>query len=197
MVISGLDKNLDVSHFRLSLHLITAFIILILILWQILQIKYSHKKTNEFKNFKLPFVFLALILIQIIFGAFVSGMDAGKIYNTWPLMGSNYFPDDNKFINLFNITSLSDPSLVQFMHRNIAYAILFIYVIMLYNAYKIKLKNSYISIACLGLFLLIQIVLGILTVVSGAQIVLSSMHQITSILLVSSSVYLLFITQKN
>ena len=53
-------------------------------------------------------------------GAFVSGMDAGKIYNSWPLMGNSYFPDDNNLKNLFEVTALSDPSLVQFIHRNLA-----------------------------------------------------------------------------
>ena len=51
-------------------------------------------------------------------------MDAGLIYNTWPLMGNTYFPNDNKFLNLLNISTLSDPSLVQFLHRNIAYFII-------------------------------------------------------------------------
>ena len=56
-------------------------------------------------------------------------MDAGKIYNTWPLMGNNYFPDDNIFFNLFKLNALSDPSLVQFIHRNLAYLILIIFLI--------------------------------------------------------------------
>ena len=55
-------------------------------------------------------------------------MDAGKIYNSWPLMGNSYFPDDNNFINLFKISALSDPSLVQFIHRNLAYLIIFLYI---------------------------------------------------------------------
>ena len=56
-------------------------------------------------------------------------MDAGKIYNTWPLMGNNYFPDDNIFLIYFNLNALSDPSLVQFIHRNLAYVILLIFFI--------------------------------------------------------------------
>ena len=70
-----------------------------------------------------------LIFIQIVLGAFVSGMDAGKIYNTWPLMGNSYFPDDNKFISLFKLSAFSDPSLVQFIHRNLAYGIGLFYVL--------------------------------------------------------------------
>jgi cytochrome c oxidase assembly protein subunit 15 len=54
-------------------------------------------------------------------------MDAGKIYNTWPLMGEGYFPDDNFLINLFKLSAFSEPSLVQFIHRNLAYIILLFY----------------------------------------------------------------------
>ena len=61
------------------------------------------------------------ILIQIIIGAFVSGMDAGKIYNSWPLMGGGFFPDDNSIKNLFKLSVFNDPSLVQFIHRILAY----------------------------------------------------------------------------
>ena len=67
-----------------------------------------------------------LIFLQITIGAFVSGMDAGMIYNSWPLMGNSYFPDDNDLINLFKISAFSDPSLVQFIHRNLAYLIGFL-----------------------------------------------------------------------
>ena len=52
-------------------------------------------------------------------------MDAGKIYNSWPLMGNSFFPDDNSLVNLFKISAFSDPSLVQFIHRNLAYLISF------------------------------------------------------------------------
>ena len=67
------------------------------------------------------------VFLQISIGAFVSGMDAGKIYNSWPLMGNSYFPDDNKLINLFTLTALNDASLVQFIHRNLAYLIICFY----------------------------------------------------------------------
>tara|TARA_B100001250_G_scaffold340300_1_gene307945 strand:- start:561 stop:1169 length:609 start_codon:yes stop_codon:yes gene_type:complete len=192
MVSSGLIDRVDVSHFRLSLHLILAFVILSLILWNYLKLKFNSFH-NEKLNLFIPILFLFLIFIQICIGAFVSGMDAGKIYNTWPLMGSNYFPNDNKFINLFNFEAFSDPSLVQFMHRNLAYLTLFFYIFILIKIYINKLKSFYFSINTLGIFLLIQIILGILTVINGAQIILASMHQITSIFLVSSSIYFLYL----
>ena len=123
----------------------------------------------------------------------MSGMDAGIIYNSWPLMGSSYFPDDNSIINIFKISAFSDPSLVQFMHRNLAYLILIYYVFLLIKIYKEKLNDLFSAINVVGLFLLVQILLGILTLMYGAQIYLASMHQLSSIFLVSSSVYLLYL----
>ena len=93
MVSSGLVDRVDVSHFRLSVHLIIAFLILSLILWNYLKLRIV-KNINNKLNFFIPLFFLIFIFGQIIIGAFVSGMDAGKIYNSWPLMGSTYFPND-------------------------------------------------------------------------------------------------------
>ncbi len=196
MVSSGLINSLDVSHFRLSLHLLTAFIILSLILWQILKVKNLNEKRSQFIRFNLPSLFLMTIYLQIIIGAFVSGMDAGKIYNTWPLMGNNYFPDDNNFFNLFKLSALSDPSLVQFIHRNLAYLILIIFLIILYFVINYSLFKFYTVIKILGTILVLQIILGILTVLNGAHMFLASMHQFSSIALISSSIYLLFLNTK-
>ena len=90
MVSSGLIDRIDVSHYRLSLHLFTAFIILSIVFWKFL--KLTNIKINQI-NIQLNSIkfFLLLLFLQLIIGAFVSGMDAGKIYNTWPLMGSSYF----------------------------------------------------------------------------------------------------------
>jgi cytochrome c oxidase assembly protein subunit 15 len=196
MVSSGLVERVDVSHFRLSLHLVIAFFILSLILWnylKLLDFDTSRGKINRY----VPIVFLILIFFQISIGAFVSGMDAGKIYNSWPLMGNNFFPDDNKFINLFDLAAFSEPSLVQFMHRNLAYLILFFYLITLFKIYKNKKKKFFKIIKLIGLILIIQITLGIFTLIHGAQIFLSSMHQISSIFLVTSSVYFFYLNSKS
>ena len=178
------------------MHLTTAFVILSLIFWEILKFKHLNIVNNQLIKYKLPLIFIVTIYLQIIFGAFVSGMDAGKIYNTWPLMGNYYFPDDNIFFNLFSIRALSDPSLVQFIHRNLAYLIFFIFLIILYFVVNYKLFKFYKIIKLLAIIILIQIILGILTVLNGAQIFFASMHQITSIALVSMSIYLLFINTK-
>ena len=196
MVSSGLVNRIDVSHFRLSLHLIVAFLILSLILWNYFDLNIKIKVQSNL-SFFFPLTFLILIFLQIIIGAFVSGMDAGLIYNSWPMMGETYFPDDNEFINLFNIAAFSDASLVQFIHRNLAYIIIIFYFIILYKTYKYKIKRSFFAINILGFFLLSQVILGILTLLNGAQMFLASMHQISSIFLVSSSIYFLYKNKKS
>ena len=191
MVESGLIDNLDVSHFRLSIHLLFAFIILSLVLWNFFLLNHSQENRVPLINF-LPEFILFLIFIQIIIGAFVSGMDAGKIYNSWPLMGNSYFPDDNEISNLLKISAFSDPSLVQFLHRNLAYLTSFIYIFLLYKIFKKKIFQLIKPVIILGLIILLQIFLGILTVLNGATIIIASLHQFSSILLVSSALYFLF-----
>ena len=195
MVSSGLVNRLDVSHFRLSIHLVIAFLILSLILWNYLKLNFDIKEQSQLNIF-FPMVFLFLVFLQIIVGAFVSGMDAGLIYNSWPMMGNAYFPDDNKLENLFNLAAFSDASLVQFLHRNLAYVILFYYFWILFKIYKYRIKNCFFAINLVGFFLLTQVILGIFTLINGAQIVLASMHQLSSIFLVSASVYFLYLNKR-
>jgi len=195
MVSSGLVDRTDVSHYRLGLHLVLAFIILSLVLWFFLGYKKILLPLKKINNY-YPLIFLFLLFFQILMGAFVSGMDAGKIYNSWPLMGSTYFPDDNEFSSLFNLTAFDEPSLVQFIHRNLAYLILIFYLIILFKIYSNKMTEYVKIITIIGFFLFLQVVLGVLTLLSGAQIFLSSIHQISSIFLISSSIYFLFLNTK-
>ncbi len=195
MVSSGLIDRVDVSHFRLSVHLFIAFLILSLIFWNYLKLT-INQNIDKGISLYLPFLFLTLVFAQIIIGAFVSGMDAGKIYNSWPLMGNTYFPNDNSFRELFKLSAFSDPSLVQFMHRNLAYFITIFYLFIFYKIYKNRIYNLYRSINTLGFFITLQIILGIFTVLYGAQIYIAAMHQLSSVFLVCSSLYFLYINTK-
>ena len=196
MVSSGLVDRVDVSHYRLSIHLFVAFVILSLVIWEfLLNINLKKIKIN-FKTY-LPEIFLFLLFIQLILGAFVSGMDAGKIYNNWPLMGQNYYPDDSYFLDLFKLNAFDNPSIVQFIHRNMAYVILIFYLFVVFKFSKIKVKYINNIIYIIGIILLLQIFLGILTLLSGANIFYSSLHQINTIFLFSSSIYFIFRTKQN
>ena len=195
MVASGLTDRVDVSHYRLSLHLFLAFLIMVLILWNFFKYKKIKVPTKKMSKF-LPIFFLFLVFLQIIIGAFVSGMDGGTIYNTWPLMGSSYFPDDNSILNLFSVSIFDDPALAQFIHRNLAYLIFCFYLLIATIVYKNKLSAFIGIINIIALILFVQIILGILTVLSDAQIILASMHQIGSILLITTSLILVFKNSK-
>ncbi len=195
MVSSGLVDRIDVSHFRLSIHLLIAFLILSLILWNYLELKNIKLSDEKINSYVLIF-FIILLFFQIIVGAFVSGMDAGKIYNSWPLMGYSYFPDDSEFENLFKLSVFSNPSLVQFIHRNLAYLIFFYYLFIFFKIYKSKMSKLIFAVNLLGLLLVLQMFLGILTLIYGVHIMMASLHQINSIFLVSSSVYFLFLNKK-
>ena len=194
MVSSGLINRVDVSHYRLSIHLLTAFIILSIVFWNFLQL--TKLQINQFSS-KLYFVklFLFLLFLQLVIGAFVSGMDAGKVYNTWPLMGSSYFPDDTHFIEMLNITLFDDPSIVQFIHRNLAYLIFLIYIYLLIIVFKDKNRIFRKPILIIGASLLLQIFLGILTILSGVKIIYASLHQINSVLIIISTLYFLYISK--
>jgi cytochrome c oxidase assembly protein subunit 15 len=193
MVSSGLIDRIDVSHYRLSLHLVTAFIILSVIFWKFLKLTKTQAQYISI-NVNLIKVFLFLLFLQLIIGAFVSGMDAGKVYNTWPLMGSSYFPDDSQFIEFLNVNVFDNPSIVQFIHRNLAYLILGIYIYILYFVIKdcnvVFRKPMFI----IGFSLSLQVVLGILTLLSGVKIVYASLHQINSILIILSTLYFLYLS---
>ena len=183
MVKSGLIENTSVSHYRLSIHLFIAFTIFSSLVWILLNsLKVTKKKFFQFNyNYFSVKLLLILLFLQIILGAFVSGLDAGKIYQTWPLMNGNYFPDDVELSSFFNFNKAST---VQFFHRNIAYLIFIISVYLGFNVFKKKETHLYNNYLFFILFINVQIVLGIFVLISGANIYLASMHQISSIFLV-------------
>ena len=183
MVKSGLTNNVTVSHYRLAFHLFTAFIIFSSLMWILMN--YYTNQNKKFLQLNSNFLFLKilvfLIFSQIIIGALVSGLDAGKIYQTWPLMNGSYFPDDYLFVDLFN---LKNPSFVQFLHRNIAYLIFFLAIYLGIFIYKKKIIKLYKAYLIFFLFIIAQVVLGISVLFSDSGILFASLHQISSILLV-------------
>jgi len=191
MVKSGLTYNVSVSHYRLAFHLFTAFIIFSSLLWIFMNHRTKQNKKFFHINSNLLFlkILIFLVFIQIIIGAFVSGLDAGKIYQTWPLMNGNYLPSDYTFDNFFK---LSNPSFVQFFHRNIAYLIFFLSIYLGIFIYINKFASLYNSYLIFFLLIVLQVLLGILTLFSDLNIFLASSHQISSIFLIASSLNLYY-----
>ncbi len=198
MVKSGLVNDITVSHYRLSIHLTTAVVIISMMFWLIKNI-ISNKSKVFFKIdlICLPFqIIIFLIFIQIIIGAFVSGLDAGKIYQTWPKMGSSFFPNDLLIKNFINLVEFNNHSLVQFYHRIFAYIIVIYVACLAIYIFKKKMINIYKPFFIFLFFLLLQAILGIFTLVSGLNIYLASIHQITGIILVFSALNLYYFKAK-
>ena len=194
MVMSGLVNDVTVSHYRLSIHLLIALIIISMIFWMMANIK--NRTSKIFFNFSknnLPYLILIIIIFfQIIMGAFVSGLDAGLLHQTWPLMGNNFFPDDIILIDLMNLFNFNEHSLVQFYHRNLAYLISVYIILFSIYIFRKKLVNLYKPLKILIFALVLQILLGIFTLLSGLNIYLASAHQIISVVLVFSSINLYY-----
>tara|TARA_B100001063_G_scaffold26601_1_gene20376 strand:+ start:172 stop:1197 length:1026 start_codon:yes stop_codon:yes gene_type:complete len=194
MVSSGLVDRVDVSHYRLSVHLLTAFIILSIVFWKFLQLTNLRENQTTIRLYSIKF-FILLIFFQLIIGAFVSGMDAGKIYNSWPMMGSSFFPDDSKYSEFLSLKVFDNPSIVQFLHRFLAYLIVIVYIYLLILAIKEKNKVLIKPVLVIGIILLFQVGLGILTILSGVKIVYASLHQINSIFIILTTLYFLYISK--
>ena len=198
MVKSGLVNNVTVSHYRLSIHLSLAIFIISILFWLIKNIlNNDNKYFFKFSKNNLPFLILIfLIFIQIILGAFVSGLDAGQIYQTWPLMGNQYLPNDLFLNELIILLDFNSHSLVQFYHRNLAYIIIIYSVFIALFIYKKKLNNLYKPMFIFLSIIVLQVLLGIFTLISGLNIYLASTHQITSVLLVFSALNLYYFRAK-
>tara|TARA_A100001011_G_scaffold394900_1_gene488394 strand:+ start:1115 stop:2077 length:963 start_codon:yes stop_codon:yes gene_type:complete len=194
MVKSGLVNNVTVSHYRLSLHLIMAFFIISILFWAILNFKDKTFKTffiNKKKNYIFYLLFFVLF-IQIIVGAFVSGLDAGKVYQTWPLMNLAYFPDDIVLNKINDLLNFENHGLIQFYHRNIAYLIIIYMAILGFYIFKNRINHLKKPFYFVSMFLFAQIILGIITLISGLNIYLASSHQIFSLLLTLSVINLYY-----
>ena len=189
MVSSGLIQNNDVSHFRLSIHLSLALFILCLIFWFILNV-YKIKKFQFKLPYKLLLFILILIVLQIILGAFLSGLDGGLIYNSWPDMNGSFFPGDVSYLDLLSTQLFYNVSIIQFLHRFTAYLLLFFILIL--NYFFIKNKSNIKNVILFDVAILLQVFLGIVTLISGVEIKYASLHQLGSIFVLTSYLVILY-----
>ena len=191
MVSSGLVDNTDVSHYRLALHLSIAFFILSVVFWFLLE-NLQIKKNKDKISTSFLSIFLFFLILQIILGAFLAGLDGGLIYNTWPDMNGKFIPTDINKIDLLKISSSSNPTVIQFYHRLIAYLIIFLLIILNFIYYYKKIPMNNVNILNIAVF--IQVLLGVITLITGVEIKYASVHQLGSIFVLLS---FLFIYYKN
>jgi len=189
MVSSGLVENNDVSHFRLSVHLTLALFILCLIFWFILDLFSINKFKIKIPNLLLYFI-LILTVLQIVLGAFLSGLDGGLIYNSWPDMNGAFFPNDVTKNDYLSSQLFYNPSIIQFFHRLTAYILLFFIIFL--NYLFIKKRLNFTNILLFDFAISLQIFLGVITLVSGVEIKYASLHQLGSIFVLSSFLLILY-----
>lgn len=193
MVKSGLTERTSVSHIRLAIHLITAFITFGFTLWFALGLWVETPSTPPGrKTGSLLTGLVVLIILQIIYGALVAGLHAGWIYNTYPLMNGKLLPEGVMAISPSWKNFISNPGTVQFIHRTFALAILFFTVIL-----WIKLKRDATTEQLNAIYFLIaavaiQFLLGIITLLTHVPLGLASLHQAGAFFLFASAVFLLF-----
>jgi len=192
MVKSGLDLNPYVSHFRLAIHLIMAQLILSIIFYLLLNRLIYTKYSYQTKSHKIYIViFNFIILFTVIYGAFMAGLDAGLSFNTWPLMGDHFIPEnlfflEEKFYGVFDNTVF-----IHFFHRLLAYfSILFLLIIVFKFISRIDNVVQRNHLIIISLLVFLQIIFGIFVILSGVQVALGSIHQILgTLVLIATTAY--------
>ncbi|MGL2963988.1 COX15/CtaA family protein [Flavobacterium sp. RSB2_4_14] len=194
MVKSGLVDNPDVSHFRLALHLTFAFITFAYTLWVALDLIYPEKKEIIISLKKLARIALVFLVIQIIYGGFVAGLNAGLVHNHWPLMSDGQFFHDSIALEkeswLLRLTE--GKSGVQFVHRTMAYVVVGLILFLYFKSRKYTLtQQQQNGLNALVFIVFIQFALGVFTLLYSVPLWLGLMHQVMAFFLLTAMTYTL------
>lgn len=204
MVYSGLQQKPAVSHFRLATHLMSAFTLFAFTFWFALKLMYPKESIEQGEGYKLKWLsvsFFALLILQIIYGAFTAGYvegDAAKvrpghIFNTWPKMGDEWVAEQVTMKGSFYQNFFENASGIQFAHRTIAVAVVILLCVLWFKSNKLKLnKQQYRGISFLIYGVTVQFILGVLTLLYNVPVVLGVLHQTGAFFLFGSCVYLLY-----
>ena len=189
MVMSGLVDRTDVSHFRLSAHLLLAFAIMGALIWVALDLR-RLRRTGEDRPARLTgaaVATLAVLFVQLLFGAWVAGLNAGAVANDWPAMQGRLFPDGVDWSSGAFFALTHDPYLIHFVHRWWAWLTVAALVIF---ARRIRpIEGGRAASRAIHSAFGTQIVLGIMTVLTGVAIWLAVLHQAVGALVVASTVW--------
>ena len=198
MVKSGLVDNPNVSHLRLATHLMMALLLFSFIFWNVLKLRFPEKEIKNpatIKLNKLAKVVLFFTILQIIYGAFMAGLKAGKMFPTYPKMGTEWFP--TIIIDNFKEQGISalvnDPYSIQFIHRWIAVIVLFFTLFLAYKTKNTLLGyRQKLAIKLLVIAISIQFLLGIFTILYSVPVVLGVLHQFGGFLFLTALLSVLY-----
>ncbi len=200
MVYSGLQKEPHVSHYRLAAHLISAFTVFGFTFWYALNLLYPQaiEENNIIKQVKrLSVIMFGIIVLQIIYGAFVAGLKAGLFYNTFPKMGTKFIPETVTSFDPFYKNLIENPSGVQFIHRTIAYLAVIIVLFTWETIRKMELTKLQrrASNFMLGV-VFVQFLLGIITILYAVPVTMGVLHQTGAFFLFASSLFFMHSLRK-
>ncbi|MBL4625061.1 MAG: COX15/CtaA family protein [Flavobacteriales bacterium] len=194
MVKSGLVNDPHVSHFRLAIHLIFAFLTFGYIFWVMLGIFYKEERIlADYPTIrKLGWVLFPVVILQIIYGAFVAGLRAGTLYNTFPKMGTEWIAEGVTAIIPFYENFISGMAGVQFIHRYVAYIVVVLIITIWWKAIKQPIQYSQ-QLAARGLLyvVVLQFTLGVFTLLYAVPVLLGVLHQSGAFLLLAANLFLL------
>ena len=194
MVKSGLVDRPDVSHYRLAAHLTTAFVTFAFTLWVALDLIFPIKQTINKTYRNLIRIGLAILFIQIIYGAFVAGLDAGFIHNHWPMMSEGKFMHETVLTEKTPVYKnfIEGRSGVQFVHRILAFIVVISIAIIYIKGKKIAVSNHQLNgLNSLLILVGLQSLLGVLAILLQVPLWLGIAHQIGAFLLLSSMIFTL------
>ena len=188
MVASGLVDVPDVSHIRLAVHLLTAFAIFGGLVWVALDMRRLAMKPGA-APVRMPTIgiwAIAILFVQFLFGAYVAGLEAGYAFNSWPKMGSEWFPADTPMEGGFLRNLVDNPIVVQFVHRWLAFVAAAAAALLAIKAWQAGEREGAIAVVTA---VTIQIWLGILTLLTGVEIHIAVAHQAMAAMLLGTLVY--------
>lgn len=162
MVQSGLSERVDVSHFRLAMHLLTAFLIFALLLQLLLKLKDNFPRETTSPLYPASQWLIFALFFMCMLGAFVAGTDAGFIYTNFPLMGDSFVPADIYAMQPWWLNHLENQATIQFQHRIFAYILVVAIGFFAFLLYRFEVALRPLAI-WLALALLLQVALGIST----------------------------------
>lgn len=192
MVKSGMVNIPDVSHYRLAAHLITAFITFAYTFWVVLDLLYPKNKNRQMKIAPWIWTLLILLIIQIVYGAFVAGLNAGKIFTTWPLMGDSWIASAVTSMQPLWKNFTEGIGGVQFVHRYLAYIVVGMVLMVYFKSRDLFLKsNQKKGLNFMLLMVGLQFLLGVFTLVFSVPLVMGVLHQFGAFLLLAAVVFCL------
>lgn len=198
MVKSGLSDIPRVSHYRLTSHLLLAILLFAYILWFAADVltDTSQKIANPSMRRYARWL-VALVIIQIAFGGFMSGLRAAAAYPSFPTMNGQWLPDTAFALSPFWYNFFENPATIHLVHRNLAYVIAILIALFWYRYRRTGIGNPYFTgaIYALPVLVLVQISLGasvLLLTQAHIPVVLGVIHQAVGLLLLSTLLFVLF-----